>query len=282
MKGRLAALTVVALLLGLAPTASADQAPLSGSGEAPAACLAATDAASPPCGYIVPTISLDFPEKPVCRAETLGGSIDLSKCMPLPPVGETRVQEGWLRFSWDISQDGAYPPDAACVQSSATGGTEGCIVVTFSGTATNPKWIGLAIEPTQVVLDAQTMSDPDNLKVTQETQSVVVLVEVPLTVTFTRKDVGAEDDSIARIERAQGATAVFLKAKSSASGQYYKEAFGVEEFRFDPCANDDGLSHEVKQCTASSDASKQSPGLGLVGLLAAIGTGAIMLRRRRA
>lgn len=281
MKPRLVLLAVAALLLGTLPTASADDV---GAKAPSAACLdLASAAASPPCGYIVPTISLDFPDKPLCRAETLGGPIDLSQCIPLPPVGGTHEEHGFLRFSWDVSQDGAYPPDVACVQSSATGGKDGCIVVTFGGTATNPKWIDLKIEPAEVVLDAQTMADPGNLKVNQETQAVVFMLEVPLTVTFTRKGVGAEDASILRIERAQGAVADFLKAKSSASGQYYKEAFGVEEFRFDPCENGDGLSAEVKQCSGSSDdGSKGSPGPGLVGALAAVAAGAVVLRRRRA
>ncbi len=280
MKVRLALLASVALLMAALPTATAQTVDLPTSTEAPAAaaCLDAADA--PPCGYIVPQLTLDFPEKPLCRAESLGGPIDLSKCLALPKVGEPIVQEGILRFSWDITQDGTYPPDAACAQSTATGGTEGCIVITFSGTATNPKWVDVAIEPETIVLDMTQMASQDNIKVNQDTQQVMFQLERPVKVTFTRNALGDDDKSVQRIERAQGVAQVFLKAKSSASGQYYKEAFGVEEFRFDSCANGDGLSQAVAACSASSEAGKDAPGLapvGVMGLLAALG---VALRRR--
>lgn len=273
MKLRLALLASAALLVAALPADGADL-PLE------AACLDAAAAASPPCGYIVPQLTLDFPDKPLCRAETLGGPIDLSQCLALPPEGgEPVVQEGMLRFSWDITQDGSYPPDAACAQSTATGGTEGCIVITFSGTATNPKWVDVKIEPETIVLDMVAMSSPDNVKVNPETQQVMFLMEAPVKVTFTRTGPGTDDKSVQRIERAQGATQVFLKAKSSASGQYYKEAFGVEEFRFDPCRNGDALSAEVDQCLASTTGSKESPGLGLAALLGALALLAAVVRR---
>jgi hypothetical protein len=194
-----------------------------------------------------------------------------------------------MRFSWAISEDGAYPPDAACITSSALGGKDGCIIVTFSGTATNYAWMGLAIEPTEVVIDAQTLADPANVKVNEKNQAWFWL-EVPIQVTFTRKAMGDDDKSVPRIERAQGATALFLKAKSSASGQYYKEAFGVEEFRFNSCANDDALRAAIPRCAgvqtvdgatpAVNGQGKDAPGFGFVaavGLLAAL---AVALRRK--
>lgn len=280
-----ALLVALAFLVALVP---ADAAPapapaLQAEDAAGTACLA--DAAAPPCGYIVPQISLEFPDKPACRAATLGGPVDLSQCLALPAVGGEEVQNGLMRFSWDVTQDGTYPPDASC----AAPGTP-CITVTFSGTATNPKWMSLSIEPAEVVLEASAFGHPDNLRINQETQQVVFMVEVPLTVTFKRTALGDDEDSQKRIERAQGATQVFLKAKSSANGQYYKEAFGVEEFRFNPCANDDALRAAIAQCsgtpladgTTPPGAGKDAPGFGLIGAFGALAAVGVALRRRRA
>ena len=279
MTVRAALLLALALVVAMAP---AHAAPEAAPATLAAACLAT--AASPPCGYIVPQISLEFPDKPPCRAETLGGPVDLSACLALPPVGGQAVQEGMMRFSWDVTQDGTYPPDASC----AAPGTP-CIVVSFSGTSTNPKWVTLSIEPAEVVIEAADFADPANLRVTQETQQVVFMLEVPLTVTFKRTGLGDDEASQKRIERAQGATQVFLKAKSSANGQYYKEAFGVEEFRFNPCANDDGLRTVIAQCTGEPLAdgttppqdSEDAPGFGVVGALGVLAAVGIALRRRR-
>lgn len=244
---------------------------------ATADCLAA--AAAPPCGYIVPQISLDFPDKPPCRAKTLGGPIDLEACLALPAVGDTITQSGVMRFSWDVSQDGTYPQDPAC----AAPGTP-CITVVFSGTATNPKWMKLSVEPAEVVLDQVAFLNPENFVVNQETQQVIFLVEVPLTVTFERTDAGTDDKSVARIERAQGAAQMFLKAKSSASGQYFKEAFGVEEFRFNACANEDPLAMAVDQCAGlvpgAGEGSEEAPALGWVLSAGALAAVAAALRRR--
>ncbi|MEK6976276.1 MAG: hypothetical protein AABY18_08045 [Candidatus Thermoplasmatota archaeon] len=277
MTVRMALVAAAALMAALVPTGAAEQDLAS-----PAACLDA--AASPPCGYIVPQISLEFPNKPPCRAETLGGPVDLSGCIPLPAVGASHVEEGLLRFSWDITQDGTYPPDATC----APPGTP-CIVISFSGTATNPKSVKLTIEPAEVIVEAVDFAHPDNLRINLETQQVVFMIEVPLKVTFERTDVGADDKAVQRVERAQGVTQIFVKAKSTANGQYYKEAFGVEEFRFNTCANDDALRAAVNQCSSQPLADgttppqngKDSPGVGVLGAFGVLAALAIALRRRR-
>jgi MYXO-CTERM domain-containing protein len=116
------------------------------------------------------------------------------------------------------------------------------------------------------------------------------VVEVPLTVTFERTGVGDDDKSVQRIERARGVAQVFLKAKSSANGQYYKEAFGVEEFRFNACANDDALRVAVDACnsqpladgTVPPQAGEDAPGFGVVAAFGALAAVAVALRRRRA
>lgn len=228
--------------------------------------------AAPPCGYIVPAISLDFPEKPICRPATLGGPIDLTQCIPLPAVGSSHVENGLFRMSWDITQDGTYPADPTQP-----------IVVTFGGTSSNPKWIDLVVEPASVEISAADLNNPQYLQFNQETQSLWFWYEVPLKVTFTREGAGDDEASEKRIERQQGAVQVFLKAKSSASGQYFKEAFGVEEFRFNPCSSDDALTAAIRQCAGMpgvSSGSKESPGVGVIasglGLLGLV----VALRRR--
>ena len=264
MKIGLAFAAAACLLVLGAPQVLAEDAPVE------AACLAGV--ANPPCGYIVPQINLDFPTKPTCRATSLGGPIDLSKCIPLPAVDGAHVETGTLTFTWDVTQDGIYPIDV-----------QEPIVISFSGTATNPKWMKVDVEPKEVVLDAATFANPANMQVDPATQKAVYLHSVEMRITFTRTGVGDDDgNSTERIERANGATQVFLKAKSSSSGQYYKEAFGVEEFRFNPCANDDALAHVLHLpegtqgagfcgAPAGSGSAKESPspvfaftGLGLL------------------
>jgi MYXO-CTERM domain-containing protein len=105
-------------------------------------------------------------------------------------------------------------------------------------------------------------------------------MESPVKVTFTRNAVGDDEKSLQRIERAQGVAQVFLKAKSSASGQYYKEAFGVEEFRFDSCRNGDALSAKASACSGSSASGNDAPAVGPVGLVALLAVLALALRRR--
>lgn len=235
-------------------------------------------AAAPPCGYIVPTLSLEFPDKPTCRAKSLGAAIDLSQCIPLPADGATYTQQGLLRMSWDITQDGTYPADPVCSAPTASVppalGT--CITISFSGTATNPKWMKVGVEPSEVHLTQADLLT--QVRVDQDTQQVWFWYEVPLTITFSRE--GSPDAaSLAKIERAQGVTQVFLKAKSSASGAYFKEAFGVEEFRFNACSEEAGLANQVQACQAGSG-SQDAPAPGLVALLVAV-LGAVLALRRR-
>lgn len=271
----LAASVALLSLLALAPTPAAGVLP-GPAGDEPVAqeCLAA----SPPCGYIVPSLSLEFPDKPTCRAQSLGAAIDLSQCIPLPAVGESYVAEGRLVMSWDVTQDGTYPAEPTCaVPTAGVPPAPGpCIVITFSGTATNPKWMSLAVEPAEVSLSQADLLT--YMQVNQETQQVMFWFEVPLKVTFTRA--GDPDDAgLAKIERAQGVTQMFLKAKSSASGAYFREAFGVEEFRFSSCAPEAGLADDLASCGAAT--TSDAPGAGLAAALAAIGAAAVVVRRRR-
>lgn len=249
------------LLAALLPFASADATVETPSGAAPsadaAACLAA---AAPPCGYIVPQMALDFPDKPLCKAATLGGEVDLATCMTLPADGESVVQEGVLRWYWDMTQDGTYPIDP-----------QDPIVIQFSGTATNPTYLDIKVEPESFTLDAAAMVHPDNIRVDPATNQVWFWFEQPITATITRTgDPGPAD--LEKVSNANGVQKVFLKAKSNASGTYFKEAFGVEEFRFN--------ASQDPAVLASNGDSQDAPGIGLLGLLAVLGFALLALRRR--
>lgn len=270
----LAASIVLLAVAAATPSTAETASPLAAPSEPATDC--AVDA--PPCGYIVPTLSLEFPDKPTCRAQSLGAAIDLSECIPLPADGASYTQEGLLRMSWDITQDGTYPADPVCSAptTSVPPAPGTCITISFSGTATNPKWMKVGVEPTEVHLTQADLLT--QVRVDQDTQQVWFWYEVPLTITFSR-DGSPDEASLAKIERAQGVTQVFLKAKSSASGAYFKEAFGVEEFRFNGCAPEAGLAADVEACDAGAQ-SQGAPAPGLVALVALLGIAAFGLRRR--
>lgn len=253
----LPAVLLAALLLPFASSAPA---------AAPAAEVVETAAgsgcaAAPPCGYIVPQMALDFPDKPLCKAATLGGTVDLSTCMPLPGPGGSVQQQGTLRWYWDITQDGTYPIDPTVP-----------IVIAFSGTATNPTYLQIAVEPAEVVLDAVEMANPTYYKPDESNpQQIWFEVKKDITVTITRTGDPAPAD-LEKVSNGNGVQKVFLKGKSNASGSYFKEAFGVEEFRFD--------ASQDPAVIASTGASQDSPGLGPLALLAVLGLALLALRRR--
>ncbi len=254
------ALLPALLLAALLPFASATSTSSSGEADLASDLIPAPSVAcaAPPCGYIVPQMALDFPDKPLCKAATLGGEVDLSTCMKLPAAGETITQQGVVRWYWDMTQDGTYPIDPMVP-----------IVIVFSGTATNPSYLELAVEPASFTLDAAAMVHPDNLKV--EGQQVWFWFEEPITVTISRTAEPAPAD-LEKVSNANGIQKVFLKAKSNASGTYFKEAFGVEEFRFD--------TSQDAYFSGTGNDSQDAPGLGPLAVLGVLGLALVALRRR--
>ncbi len=210
-------------------------------------------AASPPCGWINPLIALDFDDKPLCRTYP-------SDC--LSPPGADLVMDGQFRWYWEVSEDGTYPDDPA---------TD--IVVSFSGTASNPGWLDFAVEPETITISSVDLMDP-NRYITDSSDPANVAVwysyEAPITVTFSRagEPTGPEMD---RIEERGGIQSVFMKAKSTASSDRFKEAFGVEEFRFDAFSGEAQLE---------STAGKDAPGLAPIAAVGILGVAAVALRRR--
>ncbi|HEX2065718.1 MAG TPA: hypothetical protein VHI93_02800 [Candidatus Thermoplasmatota archaeon] len=181
---------------------------------------AAAECGGPPCGYITPLVDLDFAGKPRCAGSP--GAVELAKCIPLPAKGGSVSFTGTFRYYWKLSEDLTYPPGQEPV------------VVTFSGVSTNPKWMTFQVEPATVTLDAATLLSPAHMKVDQSNPSSPAIYydfQVPIKVTFTRSG----DPDTAALEKlaAKGGVAdLFVKARSSASGAYFKEGFGVESFRF--------------------------------------------------
>jgi hypothetical protein len=252
---------VALAFLALLPAGSAeaeDAEPAAGAAQ----CMAGL--AAPPCGYIVPQLALDFPDKPACKAATLGAQVDLSTCLALPAKGESIVQQGVMRWYWDITQDGTYPADPMEP-----------IVIQFTGTATNPSWLDLKVEPESFTLDAAALASPLNMKTNTENPTapqVWFWYEQPITVTLTRTGDPTEEN-LGKIAGSGGVQKVFLKAKSNASGAYFKEAFGVEEFRFN------AYSDEAIATSAGGD-SKGSPGLGPLALAGVLALALLAFRRR--
>jgi hypothetical protein len=261
-KALLPAVLLAALLLPFA--ASGSTAPADGPAQvvdAPSAASGLDCLAAPPCGYIVPQMGLDFPDKPLCKAATLGGTVDLATCMTLPGPGESVQQHGVLRWYWDVTQDGTYPIDPMVP-----------IVIAFSGTATNPSYLTLTVEPAEIVLDAVEMVNPAYYKPDESNpQQVWFEVERDITVTIQRTGDPAPAD-LEKVANGNGVQKVFLKGKSNASGSYFKESFGVEEFRFD--------ATQDPAVMASTGASNDAPGLGPLALLPVLGLALLALRRR--
>lgn len=176
--------------------------------------------ASPPCGYITPIVEMDFPSKPKCTSEA--GAVDLAKCIQLPAKGQSVSFDGTFRYYWKLSEDLTYPPG------------QDPVVVTFSGVSTNPAWMAFKVDPPTITIDAVALVSPANMRLDQTNPSAPVVYydfKAPIKVTFTH---GGDPDQAAldKIAAKGGVTDVLLKAKTSASGTYFKEGFGVESFRF--------------------------------------------------
>ncbi len=227
----------------------------------------ATDCAEP-CGYIVPIINLDFPEKQTCGGSGLIFTGEEERdCAGLPALGETVRLDGTLTWYYDASEEPPYPKQV---------GED--IVITFGGTRNNPGWLEMAVEPGEFRITDQDLVNPVYFETEGDPQTGTVLwyrYVQDLSVTFTRTgDPSAAD--LARIEDRDGILQVFLKAKSTESSQTYRESFGVEEFRF--MATQGPGAVESPNAAANNN---EAPGVA-VPLLAVGALGAAVLARRRA
>jgi hypothetical protein len=276
MTGLLACLLFVLVPSGAAgvPGVPAAQAPLAASG----ACVSTPSSpsqaalAEPPCGYIQPFVNIDIDGKKPCK------KADHTDCAPLPALGQTVTFKGRFQYYWKLSEDLTYPATDP-------------IQVSFGGVASNPKWLTFSVEPKSLAIQPTDLVSPAYIKVDQSGPSPVVYYwyEQPITITVKH----ASDPSQAELDRvaAKDGTAILLvKAKTSASGAYYKEGFGTEDFRFDatsllsttgeggtvvPVLDDAG--HAVP---AGSAPAKPSPATGLLAAVGALAAVAALVRRR--
>lgn len=260
-------IALACLLLGATAASAAtldDAGSLPARPELPADAPAAA-ACAPPCGYISPIIDLVFPEKPACgagQAVLADGTPD--DCLLLMERGGSVTLDGTLRWYWEISEEGTYPNDP-----------QQDIEISFGGTQSNPDWLEVDVEPGGFTIDTVALFDAnENWRVDDSGAEprVWYWFERNITVTFTRTG-DPSDDDLRLIEDRGGVRSVFVKAKSTASGDRYKESFGVEEFRFDATAEPglDALRDE------------EAPGLPLVlgiAALAACAAAARSVRRR--
>ncbi len=247
---RLLAALVALSFVAHAPAASADALDaLNASGQYEQADCAV---ANPPCGWINPLIALDFDDKPLCRMYP-------TDCMQ-PPVSEPLVLSGEFRWYWEVSEDGTYPDDPA---------TD--IVVTFSGTASNPEWVDFKVEPETITITSADLVDPNRYETDASdpaNMAVWYSYNEPITITFTRTGEPSAAE-MTRIEERGGLQSVFLKAKSSASSDRFKEAFGVEEFRFD------AYSDETMEAPG-----QEAPGMGMLAGMGVLAAAGVASRRR--
>lgn len=248
--GRLSLLATAAIaILLVAPAASAQ--------------AMEADCSAAPCGYINPIINLDFPEKLDCGVgNVLGAEPTPEDCMTPPATGESLVLDGTLQWYWDASYDGTYPADPSEP-----------IEISFGQTSTHPGWIDFSIEPSGFTIDNTVLFDPQNFRpIVHDDNSVQAFFwyEEPVTITFTRTGEPTAEE-LEDMRNKDGVQPVFVKVKSTSSGTQYKEAYGIELFRFH-AANDPELAPLV---------SHETPSPGLAFLLAAIGAAGVAARRRR-
>jgi MYXO-CTERM domain-containing protein len=226
----------------------------------------AMDAActSPPCGYITPIIDLVFPDKLDCgTGHTLGAEASPEDCMTPPTADHPVPLDGTIRWYWDASYEGTYPADPAQP-----------ITITFGKTSTHPAWIDFAIEPSEFVIDNLVLFNPQNLKLEEKpdgTYAVFFWFEQPVTITFTRSGEPSADDLDA-MRKQDGVQQIFVKVKSTSSGTQYKEAYGIELFKFHG-GNDPQVKPQVEE------EAEPTP-VGALVPVAALGA-ALYVRRRR-
>ncbi len=266
MRGSLALLSVLLVALTLPGQASATPTVALGDG---LVIPVASECSSPPCGWIDPIIDLQFSGKPPCGG--FGGLTAAERptdCLPVPTVDEPVVLEGKFLWYWEVSNDGTYPMDP-----------NEDIRVSFAGAAANPSWIGMEASPSEFVITMQDLVSMDHYVVDDSDPSAIRIwfhYEEPVTVTFTRT--GEPDAAdLDRLSERNMIQNFFIKVRSTASGDRYKEAFGIEEVRFDTCADESICTQSV------SSASKGIPALGLllvVGSLMAVAV--VVVRRQRA
>ncbi|MGB1586117.1 MAG: hypothetical protein ACPHID_03630 [Thermoplasmatota archaeon] len=221
-----------------------------------------------PCGYIVPIIDIDFPEKMPCGGGRLIYADETPEdCLAMMANGESVTQSGTIRIYWDAQEEPTYPLGV---------GAEGVdeIEVSFSGTQSNPDWIEMSFDPPSYTISMTDLYDLQNNYIIEPDGNPILTFNWvrPVDVTFTRTgDPDAKWEK--KIDDRNGVVANFMKARSTASGDYYREAFGVEEFRFNHYAASDVDA-------PSTDApGEDAPGLAPVAILAALGV-ALLVRRR--
>jgi len=224
---------------------------------------AAPESAScaPPCGYINPLIDLDFPDKPKCGSGAVVTAERPADCEVLMEDGASVSYPGTIRWYWVVSDEATYPNDP-----------QQPIEIGFSGTSSNPAYLDIRVAPEGFTIDTATLFSPDHFRVVEgpNGQQVYYWYEQPIEVTIARSG-APEGRELEILQDRDGVQNLFLKAKSTASGDRFREAFGVEEFRFD-------ARGALEAATPDGGGTRDTPAFGaaLVLALAVVA----MLRRR--
>jgi hypothetical protein len=218
--------------------------------------------ASPPCGYIVPFVTLSFPNRPRCDLTDAG--IAGPHCTPPPGQNASLVYDGVVTYSWRESEDLTYPVDP-----------NQPIVISFSGIATNPAWLSYKMEPDKLTLTQADMANPQNYRPDQSGGTTPVVWfwynhTLKLTLTTTR---APDADELRDLETRSGVQDFYIKAKTTPSGNFYQAGFGGSQFRF----NGTGLLGTL----AASGSTTSSPAWGVAGPAATLVIAAVAGRRRQ-
>src|SRR5581483_1839320 len=194
-----------------------------------------------PCGYVAPLIDMVFEGKKNCG----GATVDLSKCYTVPEPGKPLVVKGVLEYYWKESEDLTYPSDPNAP-----------VEISFAHSASDPKWLDFKVEPATFTIDQQGFLDPTNSKVDQSTSppTVYFWFQRDITITFTR-NADPTANEVQGISNHDGVQEVYVKAKSTDSGQYIKASFGGETFRFDASTF---LGNSTASGTPASSSAKSS------------------------
>ncbi|MHB8634359.1 MAG: hypothetical protein ACYDBQ_10435 [Thermoplasmatota archaeon] len=170
----------------------------------------------PPCGYIRPTLDLQFPSVPPCPAHA-----DAARCLPLPANGTAVRIPGEVIWSWDWARDGNYPTDASHP-----------ITITFPP-AHNPAFLAGVVSPPSLVLDPATLADPRYLQPGPDPAAPQLLFVYRAGINFTLTRHGDPTLQDSSDEVAAGGIAAFaVKAQSSASGAYFVPSFALKVLGF--------------------------------------------------
>lgn len=210
------------------------------------------------CQSVWPIVDLDFED---ARTEGCGyRDADPAACPPLPT--EPTSYAGTLNVRVVM--------DAPCIIEPPTGLAD--LHVALDRTESHPAWVTTTFEPARFVIPVQEVYDPRNMHT--DGQNVWFEVERDLQAMIGRA-AWPDPSEMQVVEERGGLVTLFAKAHvtSGDGGLTWRDAFGVEEFRYDGRLYLPPEVHDVEV--------QQEAPIGIGFLLAPLGAAAVRIRSRR-